>query len=45
MDEQKQNQLFILRKKKAESIFGYDTFELHKKIMLKDIPLFKQVSM
>ena len=41
MNEQKQNQLFVLKKDYAESIFGYDSFRLHKKIILKDILLFK----
>jgi len=45
MNEQKQNELFILKKDYADSIFGYDSFVLHKRIVVKDIPLFKQVSM
>jgi hypothetical protein len=45
MDEQKQNQLFIFKKVQADSIFGYDSFVLLKKVILKDISLFKKVSM
>ena len=45
MDEQKQNQLFIYKKKKSKNLFEYDEFVLHKRIVVKDIPIFKQVSM
>ena len=45
MDEQKQNQLFVFKKIKAPDIFSYDDFVLHKRIVVKDIPIFKQVSM
>ena len=45
MDEQKQNQLFIYKKKKSTNLFEYDEFVLHKRIVVKDIPIFKQVSM
>lgn len=45
MDQQKQNQLFIFIKKKARNTFEYDEFVLHKRIVIKDIPIFKLVSM
>jgi len=45
MDEQKQNQLFIYKKKKSNNLFEYDEFVLHKRIVVKDLPIFKQVSM
>ena len=45
MDEQKQNQLFIYKKKKSTNLFEYDEFVLHKRIVVKDLPIFKQVSM
>ena len=45
MDEQKQNQLFIYKKKKSTNLFEYDEFILHKRIVVKDLPIFKQVSM
>ena len=45
MDEQKQNQLFIYKKKRATNMFEYDEFVLYKRIVVKDLPIFKQVSM
>lgn len=44
-NEQKQNQLFIFKRVAATDKLSYDTFTLHKRIILKDIPFFKKVSM
>ena len=41
MAEQKQNQLFIYKKKKATNMFEYDEFVLYKRIVVKDLPIFK----
>ena len=45
MNEQKQNQLFVFKKVKASSQFEYDSFVLHKRIVVKDIALFNKVCM
>lgn len=45
MNEQKQNQLFIMKRTKAIDYEEYDSFSLHKRIVLKDIPYFHKVSM
>jgi hypothetical protein len=41
MNEQKQNQLFLLKKKKAPNHFQNDQFIYHKRIRLKDLEFFK----
>ena len=45
MNEQKQNQLFIFKRQPAESLFDYDEFVLHKRIVVKEIPIFDKVCM
>lgn len=45
MDEQKQNQLFIFKKKISYNPNDYDSFELYKRVVLKDIEIFKKVCM
>ena len=45
MNEQKQNQLFVFKKIKAKSILEYDEFVLHKRVVVKDIPIFERVAM
>ena len=45
MNEQKINQLFVFKRKKQEDYMNQDKFEFLNKTVLKDIPLFKQVSM
>ena len=45
MNEQKQNQLFIFKKQRAKSDGEYDQFVLHKRIVVKDLPIFSQVAM
>ena len=43
MDEQKQNQLFIFSKKRAEVSMTQDQFVLYKRIVVKDLPIFNEV--
>ena len=45
MNEQKQNQLFIFKRKPAITDFDYDDYEQYKRIVIKDIPIFKKVVM
>ena len=45
MDVQKQNQLFIFKKKRAKIAMTQDEFVLHKRIVVKDLPIFNEVCM
>jgi len=45
MNEQKINQLFVFKRKPSGKPGVRDSFEFHKRVVLKDMPLFKQVSM
>jgi len=44
MDEQKPNQLFVYKRKRGEN-GERDEFEQIERVVLKDIPIFKQVCM
>ena len=44
-EKQKQNQLFIFKREKSADALSYDKFELHKRIIVKDIPYFTEVGM
>lgn len=45
MNQQKQNQLFMFKRIPAEDEYDYDKFELHKRIVVKDMPDFNRVCM
>jgi hypothetical protein len=45
MDEQKQNQLFIFKKKLNALPKDPEKFTLYKKIVVKDMPMFEKVCM
>lgn len=45
MNEQSQNQLFIFRKKRSRREGYYDSFLQHKRIVVREIPIFNKVTM
>lgn len=45
MNEQSQNQLFVFKRKRGENPREYDQFELHKRVRVKEMDIFKKVTM